>query len=105
MVLINNQPNENNAFSTKIIESGLSIYEVIRVFEGHPIFLRDNLVRLANSLTKSNIDIDIENLNIPEKLRHFILLEKMTEGIRTNIFSEFPTPIRLKYNTGMEFQP
>ena len=52
MVLINNQPNENNAFSTKIIESGLSIYEVIRVFEGHPIFLRDNLVRLANSRTK-----------------------------------------------------
>lgn len=80
MVLINNQSNENNAFSTKIIESGLSIYEVIRVFEGHPIFLRDNLVRLANSLTKSNIDIDVESLNIPEKLRHFISLENMTEG-------------------------
>lgn len=80
MVLINNQPDENNAFSEKLIENGLSIYEVIRVFEGHPIFLKDNLVRLANSLIKSNIDINVGSLNIPEKLRHFISLENMTEG-------------------------
>lgn len=80
MVLINNRIDENNAFSEKIIENGLSIYEVIRVFEGHPIFLKDNIVRLANSLSKSNIDIDVESLNIPGKLQRFISLEKMSEG-------------------------
>ncbi len=80
MILINNHIDESNAFSEKIIENGLSIYEVIRVFEGHPIFLKDNLVRLANSLIKSNMDIHVESLNIPEKLRRFIALENMTEG-------------------------
>ncbi len=80
MVLINNQPEENNAFSEKIIENGLSIYEVIRVFEGHPIFLKDNIVRLSNSLIKSNIGIRVESLGIPEKLQRFITLENMTEG-------------------------
>ena len=80
MVLLNNVVIDNAEFSESRFENSLSIYEVIRVFNGHPIFLKDNLIRLDNSLKKSNIDIDAESLNIPEKLKHFIALEKITEG-------------------------
>lgn len=80
MILINNAVNDGAGFSDKIFEEGLSIYEVIRIFKGHPIFLKDNLIRLDNSLKKSNIGIDVESLNIPAKLKQFIALENIAEG-------------------------
>ncbi|MDE5611783.1 MAG: aminotransferase class IV [Odoribacter sp.] len=80
MILLNNVIQEGNGFSEKIFETGLSIYEVIRVFNGHPIFLKDNLMRLDNSLNKSNIGIRVESLNIPDKLNRLINLEHITEG-------------------------
>lgn len=80
MILLNNIPIDDEKFSEKTFENGLSIYEVIRIFHGHPIFLKDNLMRLDNSLKKSNIDIHVQNLNIPEKLRQFISLQHITEG-------------------------
>lgn len=80
MILQNNLVTAGADFSEKIFEKGLSIYEVIRIFKGKPIFLRDNLLRLDNSLKKSNIDICVEDLNLPDKLQDFIRLENMTEG-------------------------
>lgn len=80
MILLNDHTNDGSGFSESIFENGLSIYEVIRIFDGHPIFLQDNLIRLANSLKKSNINIRVENLNIPDKLKRYIALEHMVEG-------------------------
>lgn len=80
MILQNNTEVSGSGFSEKIFENGLSIYEVIRVFKGKPIFLKDNLQRLTNSLKKSNINIDVQSLNIPVKLQHFISLSHITEG-------------------------
>ena len=80
MILVNGNLEEGTHFSEKTFESGLSIYEVVRIFKGKPIFLKDNIVRLANSLKKSNIAIDVESLNIPLKLERFISLAKLQEG-------------------------
>lgn len=80
MVLVNNEVNNGADFSEKIFAQGLSIYEVVRVFKGHPIFLKDNIVRLDNSLKASNISIHAENLHLPEKLQRYIELEQMVEG-------------------------
>ncbi|MEG1950638.1 MAG: aminotransferase class IV [Odoribacter sp.] len=80
MILLNNKLNDFPEFSEKIFEDSLSIYEVIRIFKGKPIFLEDNLIRLNNSLNKLNIDIQIETLNIPDKLDRFIRQEQITEG-------------------------
>ena len=80
MILFNDTVQDGNEFSEKIFETGLSIYEVIRVFKGHPIFLKDNLMRLDNSLKKSNIGIRVESLNMPDKLNRLINLEHITEG-------------------------
>lgn len=80
MILLNNVLHNDEEFSEKTVEDGLSIYEVVRVFNGHPIFLKDNLVRLDNSLKKSSIGIHVESLNIPDKLERFIRLAHITEG-------------------------
>ena len=116
MILQNNLVTSEAGFSEKIFEKGLSIYEVIRIFKGNPIFLKDNLLRLDNSLKKSNIDIHVEDLNLPDKLQHFIRLENMTEGNlkyvlhlhranRMNIFSKFRMLIPLPKIINKEFRP
>ena len=38
MILVNNIVNNGTSFSEDIFTKGLSIYEVIRIFKGHPIF-------------------------------------------------------------------
>lgn len=80
MILQNNTAKNIPDFSEAIFEKGLSIYEVIRIFNDHPIFLDDNLQRLDNSLKKSKIGIDVSSLHIPDKLNRFIALEHMKEG-------------------------
>lgn len=80
MILQNNTIKSADDFSETILENGLSIYEVIRIFHGHPIFLTDNLMRLDNSLKKSNIRLDISTLRIPDKLNRLISLEHIAEG-------------------------
>lgn len=79
-LLLNNTEIEVSDFSDKIFGSGLSIYEVIRVFNHKPIFLNDNLMRLSNSIKKSNLDIEVSNLDIKNKLQRFIALENISEG-------------------------
>lgn len=80
MILLNNTADSREVLSEKIFKNGLSIYEVIRIFKGKPIFLKDNIIRLANSLNKSKIEIEVEKLNLPDKLKRFIQLENITEG-------------------------
>lgn len=80
MILQNDTIKPADDFSETIFEKGLSIYEVIRIFHKHPIFLSDNLMRLDNSLKKSNIDLDIPGLHIPDKLNRLISLENIEEG-------------------------
>lgn len=80
MILVNNIAQDSTGFSEKILEDGLSIYEVMRIFNGKPIFLQDNLLRLDNSLKKSNICLDIPALHLSDKLKHLIQLEHIEEG-------------------------
>ena len=79
-MLINNTPTDSSGFNEGLFEKGLSLYEVIRVFNKKPIFLYDNILRLSGSIKKSNIDLDIQKLNIAEKLHRLICLENIEEG-------------------------
>lgn len=80
MIVLNDVVIETPDFSEDIFQKGFSIYEVIRIFKGKPIFLKDNLLRLENSLKKSNLRIDIKNLKVPDKLNRYIELEQIKEG-------------------------
>lgn len=80
MILVNDTAQDSAGFSEKILETGLSIYEVIRIFNKRPIFLNDNLLRLDNSLKKSNIRLEPADLHLSDKLEHLIRLEHIEEG-------------------------
>lgn len=80
MILFNDTPYPVIEFSEESLKNGLTIYEVIRILNKQPIFLKDNLMRLDNSLKKSNIDIDVTSLKIPDKLKRLIDLQQIEEG-------------------------
>ena len=80
MMLFNNKPIDNKEYSEDILNEGLSIYEVCRVFRGKVIFLNDNILRLDNSIKKSNIAIDLNSLHVADQLNRLIQLENIKEG-------------------------
>ena len=80
MMLFNNEPIDNKEYSEEILNHGLSLYEVCRVFRGKVIFLHDNILRLDNSIKKSGLKIDIADLNVEGKLNRLIDLEHIKEG-------------------------
>ena len=80
MMLFNNKPIDNKEYSEEILNQGLSIYEVCRVFRGKVIFLNDNILRLDNSIKKSSLDIDLKSLHVEDKLNRLIQLENIKEG-------------------------
>lgn len=80
MMLYNNKPIDNKEYSEEILNQGLSLYEVCRVFRGKVIFVNDNLLRLDNSIKKSGLNLDILALHVEEKLNRLIQLENIKEG-------------------------
>lgn len=111
MILLNNTPTDFPGFSENIFESGLSIYEVIRIFKGRPIFLQDNLLRLSNSIKKSDIRLDIQSLKIQDKLNEIIALEHIEEGnvryvlhLNNGRMDEYIYQIPHSYPTALDYQ-
>ena len=93
MMLFNNKPIDNKEYSEDILNEGLSIYEVCRVFRGKVIFLNDNLLRLDNSIKKSNIAIDLNSLHVADQLNRLIQLENIKEGNIKYVHRVTPTGI------------
>lgn len=80
--IVNNFIKDIPEIPDSLFENTVSIYEVIRIFNGQPLFLEDNLKRLANSLSIAcpQVRIKIQELNIPEKITRLIRLEHIEEG-------------------------
>ncbi len=93
MMLFNNRPIDNKEYSEDILNHGLSIYEVCRIFRGNVIFLNDNLLRLDNSIKKSGLDIDLTTLHVEEKLKRLIEIEHIKEGNIKYVLHVSPTGI------------
>ena len=101
MMLFNNQPIDNKEYSEDILNHGLSIYEVCRVFRGNVIFMNDNLLRLDNSIKKSGLDIDLTTLHVEEKLKRLIELEHIKEGNIKYVLHVSPTGVD-EYQHGVD---
>lgn len=80
IVIHNNKLSEQEHFSEDFLREGFSLYEVFRVFRGNVIFMHDNLSRLADSIRKSSLPIDMQALNIPGKLELMIKSAGIFEG-------------------------
>ena len=92
-MLFNNKPIDNKKYSEDILNEGFSIYEVCRVFRGKVIFLNDNLLRLDNSIKKSNLAIDLNSLHVADQLNRLIQLENIKEGNIKYVIRVTPTGI------------
>jgi branched-chain amino acid aminotransferase len=59
-------------FKDEFVFSGFSIYEVIRIIDGIPLFLEDHYERLINSLNLNNIEISISLNNLKQLINNLI---------------------------------
>lgn len=80
MIYKNGEWIDGNFVDELQFKDSLTLYEVIRVFKGAPVFIGDNFSRLVSSLSKANVDIDIELIGFKEKITDFILKNQMDEG-------------------------
>lgn len=75
-------------FNESLIVNQKSVYEVIRVIKGEPLFLEQHLKRLDNSKRLSNMNISIDENEVKENIYKLIDANKISEGNMRLIFTE-----------------
>ena len=63
-----------------ILSTGKSVYEVIRVIEGVPLFLDDHLERVFNSLNLAGFKADMSAMEINRSLYRLVEINKVSVG-------------------------
>lgn len=77
---------------------GKSVYEVIRIMEGIPLFLEDHLRRLYYSLQQKGVEFDLSEKNIRIMLDTIIQANRIQEGnVRIDILVEHGITNRIVY--------
>lgn len=76
----NNEIKEKEKFDEKIIISGKTIYEVIRIIDGMPIFFEKHMKRLNNSVKLENKSLMLSDEKIVKQIFSLIKANNMSEG-------------------------
>lgn len=93
----NNEIKQKEKFDEKVIINGKTIYEVIRVIEGVPIFFEKHMKRLNNSLKLENKPIILTEENIVNKVVALIKANNVSEG-NIKIIINFSTKLTKENN-------
>lgn len=75
-----NQIIKTELFDIKELEKGFSVYEVVKITRGIPIFLEDHLERLHYSAHLKFKKISFSNLEIKENIKKLIEINNIKEG-------------------------
>jgi len=59
---------------------GLSIYEVVRIIDGIPLFFEEHCTRLQQSSNLTNLNINQIQLNIPDKISNLVKVNNQENG-------------------------
>lgn len=78
--LLNDETKKNSEFSDEFLSKGKSLYEVIRVIDGAPIFLEKHLSRLINSANIVKLILPLSIEEIKEKLNKLIVVNAAAIG-------------------------
>ncbi|MCD3216645.1 aminotransferase class IV [Clostridium botulinum C] len=104
--ILNNEIKDITEFNNKYLKSGKSLYEVMRIINGVPIFLEDHLLRLYNSSKMTGLRVWMEKEEIKDNIKKLCyvnnnqnvnvkIIFNYNKGIRTFlayfIESEYPT--------------
>ncbi len=71
---------ENGVLQDAQFAEYFTIYEVIRIFRGVPVFIHDNTERLFSSIRKSGINLDCNKIDLKSKTLSFVERCKISEG-------------------------
>jgi branched-chain amino acid aminotransferase len=76
----NNQKMKKEELPPNFIEQGISLYEVLRVIDGVPLFLEQHLERLKNSAKLTNLDLPLNDKEISQRLQDLIKSNQVENG-------------------------
>jgi len=76
----NNQQMKKEELPPDFIEQGISLYEVLRVIQGVPLFLEQHLERLKNSAKLTNLDLPLNDNEISQRLQELINSNQVENG-------------------------
>lgn len=77
---INDRWESVNTFQSAFLEQGTSIYEVIRIIDGIPLFLEAHLMRLYNSSKSINFNQHNRLPNIKDIIKQLIKVNNVANG-------------------------
>ena len=71
-------PSKN--FDSSFVAEGTSIYEVIRIINGIPLFVEEHLERIINSAKLSSLELWFDKKTILKKIKQLISINKIDKG-------------------------
>lgn len=78
--ILNEEVKDSNEFDEKYIYEGKSVYEVIKIKEGIPIFLEDHMDRLLSTLNFNEIELFISIDEIVSRIFQLITINNVSNG-------------------------
>jgi branched-chain amino acid aminotransferase len=67
-------------FNPYILETGIGIYEVLRVGQGRPLFLKEHIDRFFSSAALENVTVDVSRKFIRQAVKMLIEQNRMQQG-------------------------
>lgn len=88
--VLNNELRDSCEFNPGLFEETPSVYEVIRVEEGIPLFLHDHITRFYNSLNLAGITCNLTEKQIKNSIKALIETNSMQVGLVKFVFAIHP---------------
>lgn len=85
----NDEIKQKDSFNGEFITEGKSLYEVIRIEEGVPLFVEKNLKRLENSAKITNLTLPMSSEEIRKKINKLIQVNEVKIGNIKIVFNFF----------------
>ncbi|MFU0823695.1 aminotransferase class IV [Clostridium sp.] len=85
--IINGYIKEKYEFDEKFLYEGKSLYEVIRIIKGVPLFLEDHLKRLYKSAETTNLEIWLKKEEIEKSIKELSKINNIENGNVKIIFN------------------
>ena len=95
--IFNNEKRSCEQFEDNLLKNGKSLYEVIRIIDGKPLFLQRHLNRLENSAKLADVNIWVSEYDIKAKLRELVRINDTKIGNVKVIFKFGETDSFLAY--------
>lgn len=76
----NEKIKERDSFEESFLKEGKSLYEVIRIIDGAPLFLRSHLERFYNSAKLEGLNLWLAEEEIKENINRLIEINKVSIG-------------------------